>query len=1333
MKRILPWIGWSAGLLLGFLLLVILLLFIAANTQMVRSWLEQKVAESSAGQISLTGLSGRFPDGLRLKHLELRDETGPWLVVEDFGLDWSPLRLLSGEARIDRLEAGHIILDRLPSPSAEEEQPSEGFVLPVAVRLQSLRVGRLDLGEPVIGKIASLSIDGLGHLVSMAQGEVTLSVKRLDGEGTYALQGRYEHAQIHAGLKVSEPAQGLIASYAGIEELDALTLDLGMEGPLTALQARLNLAFGPLQATAQGRLNFDSQHIDTLVLSATAPAMQPRPDVSWQAIALDAQASGPFTTPSAKGKLAIENFSAAGTLIRALSLNLQGDAGQVGLDGEIAGLKIPGSKPDLLEAAAVKLQADLRLDTPDRPLQFSLKHPLIAAQGQASLGADLKGAVAFNLPDLQPLAALGGQDVRGKAGLNVRVVKTNEATALDADGLFSVTGGQAPWPKLVGDKAKLAIALALNGPDIKLSRMNLEAKALALSAQGRLASGKTDVQWTFALSDLAAVMAEGSGRLVAQGAVKGPLDNLAINADLDGEVATRQFPHGPIKAQIALEGVPKLPTGHVTARGIVGGAPLDLAIATQAPADGSMQVTLERADWKSAHGAGGLNLPKGAAWPLGKMDLQMGRLEDLRPLLGQPLQGSVTLNLETVQRPIGPQALLKLEAHNAGLAATATAGQTRLDLAVSDPLKHPVFDGRLSLDGLDAGTVKGNSRLDLAGPLEALALHLSADAQTVRGSAKMDLAAQLDAPAQRLALTHLDVEWQRESLRLLAPAHVDFAKGLTVDHLGLGFAEATLDVAGQLSPKLDLTASLRNVSANLAKLADPALDAAGTLQADVRLTGSPARPFGSVAVEADGVQMRTGPGRGIPPAKLTANAQLEGTLAQIDTRLTTGRDLNLTVNGEVPLAPAGQFDLHAQGGVDLKILDPLLTADGRRVRGLLALDANMAGSMAEPQFSGTARVSRGEVQDFANSAHLTDLEALVEAHGEVIRLSKLTAKAGPGRILASGEVDLGKEGLPVDFTLAAQNARPLASDRLTVNLDSNLSLRGQLQGALTATGNIHIREAEIRIPERMPTNIAVLKVRRPGETPPPPPAPVSQQVIALNLFIDAPREIFVRGRGLDAELGGKIHLLGTAANPQPDGVFALRRGQFALAGQTLDFKKGEVGFNGGSLTNPSLNFLAKTTSGNVTANLAITGTANKPKISLSSIPELPQDEVLAQLLFGRAATSLSPLELAQIASALASLSGVTSGLGDPLESVRKGLGLDRLSVGASLEAGRYIAPGVYLGGKQGITGGNSQATVQIDITKGLKVEGSVGVGAPASGSASSSGANSVGVIYQYEY
>ena len=66
---------------------------------------------------------------------------------------------------------------------------------------------------------------------------------------------------------------------------------------------------------------------------------------------------------------------------------------------------------------------------------------------------------------------------------------------------------------------------------------------------------------------------------------------------------------------------------------------------------------------------------------------------------------------------------------------------------------------------------------------------------------------------------------------------------------------------------------------------------------------------------------------------------------------------------------------------------------------------------------------------------------------------------------------------------------------------------------------LHVRRADIRIPDKMPPSIAVLPVRD-VNAPPPPPENAPQTTIALNLTLDAPQQVFIRGRGLDAELGG---------------------------------------------------------------------------------------------------------------------------------------------------------------------------------------------------------------------
>ena len=156
--------------------------------------------------------------------------------------------------------------------------------------------------------------------------------------------------------------------------------------------------------------------------------------------------------------------------------------------------------------------------------------------------------------------------------------------------------------------------------------------------------------------------------------------------------------------------------------------------------------------------------------------------------------------------------------------------------------------------------------------------------------------------------------------------------------------------------------------------------------------------------------------------------------------------------------------------------------------------------------------------------------------------------------------------------------------------------------------------------------------------------------------------------------------------PIPDGGLQLRRGTLTVIGTTLNFSEGSIDFSGAGLADPSIHFVANSSTASIVATLTVSGSARDPKITLSSVPDMPQDEILSQLLFNTSTSKLSALQLAQIAAALASLSGASSGF-DPLESLRTSFGLDRLSVGSSssgsptLEAGRYLARGVYLGAK----------------------------------------------------
>ena len=121
---------------------------------------------------------------------------------------------------------------------------------------------------------------------------------------------------------------------------------------------------------------------------------------------------------------------------------------------------------------------------------------------------------------------------------------------------------------------------------------------------------------------------------------------------------------------------------------------------------------------------------------------------------------------------------------------------------------------------------------------------------------------------------------------------------------------------------------------------------------------------------------------------------------------------------------------------------------------------------------------------------------------------------------------------------------------------------------------------------------------------------------------------------------------------------------------------------------------------------------------------------------------MTPLQLAQIAQALASLSGISNGF-DPVASIRGGLGLDRLAVsggsgvttGTTVEAGKYVSRNIYVGAKQGLSGG-TQAQVQIDLTRNLKAEATISAGTSATatqGAGAQDTGSSLGLSYQFEY
>ena len=1357
---------WALTVLGGLLMLLALLLAGVVGgsaTGPGRTAIERLGPALSGGTVHLTGLSGWLFGASRVDRLEVNDAHGAWLTIDGLSLDWSPLRLLGGRVMIQRVAADHVVASRRPI-YAEGSSTGTSTTLPVTVDLAALHIARLDLAAPVIGAdagvAASLVVDGAGRLEAIDRGTVRLDVRRLvtaaeaeaaqaeaaqgttgpnrtaAGTAFYTVDATFGPADLHAALHFSEPAAGLVGSLAALPEIGAITLDATLDGPLSAIATKAALTAGPLQARVTGQVDATGEAADVQV-SAEAPAMAPRPDLSWRQITLNGHVHGPFAKPDASATLVAEGLSIGQAGIGRITAKVQGNAGRLTLDGTVDGIRLPGPQPDVLAAAPLIVTAALRLDAATRPLTFDLRHPLFTIAGTAVTAGEQHAEIQVSVPEIAPLAAVGGIDVAGRVALTLRAARQGTDTQFAASGTVGVTNAPAPAANLLGQDTRLDVLATLHDQTVRLSRLDIGSGAFSAGVTGTVAPGALDLDWHVALADLAALNSAVNGPLSATGKASGSPDNLAVSAELTGKVGAAGIAPGEVTAQVTLAGLPNTPTGHVSAQGTLFGAPLDLAIAVAREGNpqqpDAVRVAIERADWKSAHAEGTLLVDPAASLPQGHLSFAMTGLDDLRPLLGRALSGAVSGKLDSTDAG----AALTVTAAGAGLPGTASVARATLDATVQNPITHPSLNGSLALDGLAAQGIGGSVRIEAKGPLDALALRLAAKLPALAGApATIDAAGTIDAGARTATINSLLADWKQAPIRLLAPVHLEFADGVSVVGLRVGLRQAVLEANGRISPALKLTARLRDLPASLAALVDPDLTPDGTLNAEATLTGNPARPDGTIRVTARGLRLATGPARAIPAADLTASATLRGGIAQIDLRTQAGT-AQVTLTGTVPLAASGPLDLRATGKADLAMTDPFLTPGGQRARGKFSLDATATGTVAAPRLNGTMQLTGGSFRDFAQGIDLGSIDASLVADGGALRLTRFSAKAGPGTIDANGSLDLLAADRPLDLTLTAHDARPLATDRVTASMDADLTVRGNLNGALTLGGRLVVRRADIRVPDRLPNSVPTLNVRVAGAPPPATPARASGPDIALALTVDAPEQIFVRGRGIDAELGGSVHLAGSAARPIPSGGFTLRRGEFSLAGQTLTFDTGKVSFDGGSLTDPSLDFTANTTAGSVTATLAITGTASKPKITLSSVPSLPQDEVLAYLLYGQREASLGPLQVAQIAATLASLAGVGPAVGDPLESVRTAIGLDRLTIGSgsSLQAGRYVARNVYVGAQQSVTGTGTQAVVQVDLAKGLKLQATAGSATTpsATGAGGSADAASVGVIYRFQY
>jgi len=1311
MRRSLKMTAWIAGGLAFLLVLLIGAILILGNTSAGRVQIEKLVARLTSGNVQLSGLAGSFPSHLTLEELKLKDAAGVWLTAEKIELDWTPWAYLEGRLQIDRLQVVSVDMQRLPQGSSTT-RPGEVSIPRIDVAQASLN--RVHLSAALAGVPTTLAANGSAHLRSVRDMLFDASARRIDGDGQYELHLHFDAQRMDAALKLHEPAGGPLENILSLPGLGALEATLNLGGARAAEHLELSLQAGELKGHAEGSFNVNDLSAD-LTFAFEAAAMSPRQDLGWERGLLRGRWRGSVRSLNADGHLEVARLRLPGQLqVAALSADLAANGGKADLHALIQGLRIPGSQPKLLEAGPVKIDASVRLDDPARPLQLTASHRLFALKAQAITAGEQSAKLELRLLDLAPFAAYAAQDLRGSAVVNAQLAGYPAATRIKLDADATLTPGTQVWAAAVGDRARLEFSGAFKGDSLSIDSVKLSGRAIVLSANGSISNRAIDGRWELSLPDLRALSAVLAGNLKGAGSVQGPMAALTADAKVTSTLSVRGSPSGDLAADVKVRGLPSAPNGTLSATGTLDGAPLNIDVSMERTAEGVLHAVIHQAIWKSAHAEGDLNLTTEKQQLHGQLTVSVAQLEDLQHLLGADIAGSLAVNL--------------------GLQPDGQRIRARLQVDAKD----------LTLSGL-----AGNVHLAGEGFTDAFAFKADVGIPKLNGVA-VSLAASgnFNLDAQEISVASAQGSYAGQEVRLLEPARIHFGNGLAVDVLKLGAQKAELDVQGQISPTLALRASLRQVQPALVNVFLPNLLAAGVIEAHADLRGSLTAPTGEITLNALGVQSADDAALGLPPANIYVTAGLRGHTADIDARLDAGSASQLTALGQAPLAADGEVNMKIKGKVDVGLMNAFLEARGQHASGQLDIDATVTGNAAAPQITGSLDLKNGKINDYGRGVSVTDIAAQIVGDQGTLLIKSFTASAAPGTLSMSGSVGILQKGIPVDLQITARNAQPLVSKLITANFNADLTIKGAARERLDVAGSMHLNRTLIGIPNGLPLNVAVLDVRRRGTKAP----PVREKplIIGLNVAVQAPDQVLVQGRGLDARMRGDLQIGGTMDSPSVSGGFDLERGTFSLASGRLNFTEGSVTFNGAGLQNkidPSLNFTAQTTIADTTATMHITGLADAPVFDFSSSPPKQQDDIMALLLFGAPTQQLTPLQLAQVGAALASLSGVGgSNSLNPLVKIQKSLGLDRLSIGAgttnaqtgqdtgaSIEAGRYVSKRVYIEAKQS-TAGTSQLEADVDLTKHLRLQTRLGNGTAVQGTTPDNDpGTSIGLIYRFEY
>ncbi|MDX8479663.1 translocation/assembly module TamB domain-containing protein [Mesorhizobium sp. VK24D] len=1143
-------------------------------------------------------------------------------------------------------------------------------------------------------------------------------VAGLDAAGTLA-------GSAHVTGPSSNPDVRFIAKLAGAETsqtrqagLGPLNLDaagsVSTAGGLIIDQA--TLSGDKISGKAAGTVNPNGASDFSLDLSSNGPSLPLKfgtaeSPVDLELRAVSVKAAGQGATPRLDISATLPSATANHIKVEGLALALHSDGFDVkSRSGPVSGM-VAADKIDL-----------------DNPTVAPLVAGKVTAKVAGSLAPD---AITINSGSATSGAvdgAFNGRVSFADGSVNFTVKADVLSAALPA----AVRGVLAERTQLSATTQRDAKGNVSVGP------VKVASGAFAADGQASIADNKLSAAIKGALADISLLSKDAKGAITfaldAQGAAAAPDLSLTVNSDRLS-VAAREITGLRLTATGKADAAN--PAANVQLTGNVAGQPLQ-GNAVLATTNGKSAINGLLLALGSNKVSGDLALDE-AFVPVGTVSLDLPDIGPLAALALEKAEGDVRGTIAFSK--VGNGANVAVKATTAAIKrGDLSAKNVAIDAQIANYLAAPVISGKIRADNVTSGgTAVTGINVDLKRDGDWTGFSGGATVKNIPAQAAGRVRVANGTTTIELSSGQATVQGIKAGIAQASTVTIANS-ATTLDKLVLNLGGGTATVTGKVAQTLDINANLARVPVSLANSFSPGLDAAGSISGTVKVSGAPASPAVAFNVNASAVQTSQTRGAGLGGMNVTSSGTFAANKLAFDANISDGAGLGLKGGGTVTTAGAPTLALDFNGKVPFSFLAAKLAAQGLALNGTANVDVQVRGPASSPVISGKVTTSGARLIDARSGLAVNDIAADVSIGGGVARINRLTGTLSTrGSLSASGTVGITPaQGFPADLSIKLTDGRYTDGRVVTANLGGDLTIKGPLVSAPVIAGTINLAKTVITVPEKLPGSLSALDVKHKNA-----PRAVRAQDKALNpptssgggnggsglvldVTVNAPNQIFIQGRGLDAELGGSLKLTGPASAPQAIGTFTLQRGRLTILAKRLTFTEGTVGFQGSLV--PYLNLTATTTTSSATVTIVVSGEATNPKFTFSSVPALPEDEVLAQLIFGRSMSNLSPLQIAQLADAAAQLAGV-GGSTSLLENLRSAIGFDDLDVttdekgGTAVSAGKYLNDRTYVTIQKGDKPGSGKATIDLNVGRGVKLRGEANDAGEAKG----------GVFYEREY